>query len=131
MNFREYYSLLELDELIEQAQTKPWKAKRADVIRFWSSLRPNQPIQPTPVSKFHTGTKFREDGLRITGSPDFINGVLSRIKDLLQYDTNVGTSLEVEYRELQSKEGEPTAQPVYVCYLHVIQKDNQKNKKMF
>ena len=107
----------------EQFERKPWKAKRADIIRFWQGLRPNQPVQPTPVSKYHKGTKFREDGLRITGSPDFINGVLSRIKDLLQYETNPATKLEIEYRQLEDKSGNPGDQPIYVCYIHVMQKE--------
>lgn len=128
MNFKEYCTLIEFDDLIEQSQHRPWKAKRADVIRFWSSLRPNQPIQPAPVSKFHKGTKFREDGLRITGSPDFINGVLSRIKDLLQYDTNPATKLEVEYRQIEDKAGDPYNKPIYVCYLHVVQQKNKEFK---
>lgn len=122
MTFSEYLDLEKFDRLVEQFETKPWKAKRADIIRFWASLRPNQPIQPTPVSKYHTGTKFREDGLRITGSPDFINGVLSRIKDVLQYDTNPATKLEIEYRQITNKQGGPMDRPIYVCYLHVIQK---------
>jgi hypothetical protein len=106
----------------EYLERKPWKAKRADVLRFWQSLTPNQPIHIDPVSKYHKGTKFRQDGLRITGTPEFINGVLSRIKDLLQYDTNPGTKLEIEYRQIESKSGDLIARPVYVAYIHVIQK---------
>ncbi|MCK9458150.1 MAG: hypothetical protein M0R80_00540 [Proteobacteria bacterium] len=109
MNFREYI-------FREYIEAKPWKAKRADIIKFWQGLRPNMPLRPTPVNKQHKGTKFREDGLRITGSPDFINGVLSRLKDLLQYDTFPGTKLEIEYRQIGQEQG----LPVYVCYLHVI-----------
>jgi hypothetical protein len=122
MRFREYCDLEEFKTFTEGFQRKPWKARRADVLRFWQSLRPNQPIQPTPVSKYHRGTKFREDGLRITGSPDFINGVLSRIKDLIQYDTNPTTKLEIEYRAIENKQGTPYDKPIYVCYIHVIQR---------
>jgi len=106
----------------EYVQRKPWKAKRADVLKFWQGLTPNQPIQVEPVSKFHHGTKFREDGLRITGSPEFINGVLSRVKDLLQYDANPATKLDVEYRQIENKSGDLVGRPIYVAYIHVIQK---------
>ena len=109
MNFREYVS-------------KPWKAKRADVIKFWQGLRPNLPINPTPVSKQHKGSSFREDTVRITGDSAFINSVISRLKDLLQYDTFPGTHLEVEYRQIESKEGQPVDGPVYVFYVHVAEK---------
>lgn len=122
MNFREYWELGEFEQLLEAIERKPWKAKRADIIRFWQSLQPNQLIQPAPVSKYHRGTKFRQDGLRITGSPDFINGVLSRIKDMLQFETNPGTKLDVEYRQIENKEGSPYQQPIYVCYIHVLQR---------
>ena len=109
-------------EFREYIERKPWKAKRADILQFWQGLRPNQPIRPTPVSKHHKGTKFRQDGLRVTGSPDFINGVLSRLKDLLQFETNPGTKLEVEYRQIESKEGVLQGEPIYVAYIHVIEK---------
>ena len=106
----------------EYLERKPWKAKRADVIRFWQSLTPNQPIEVSPVSKYHKGTKFREDGLRVTGTPEFINGVLSRIKDLLQYEANPATKLEVEYRAIENKQGDLIGKPIYVAYIHVLQK---------
>ena len=106
----------------EYLERKPWKAKRADVIKFWQGLTPNQPIAVDPVSKYHKGTKFRQDGLRVTGSPEFINGVLSRIKDLLQYETNPATKLEVEYRQIENKEGDLVGKPIYVAYIHVIQR---------
>lgn len=109
INFREWVK--------ENVAKKPWKAKRADIIKFWQGLQPNMPIRPTPVNKQHKGSKFREDGLRITGSPDFINGVLSRLKDLLQYDNNPTSKLDIEYRAIESQ---GSVYPVYVCYLHVI-----------
>lgn len=120
MIFREFIENIYAGELLEFMEIKPWKAKRADVLKFWQGLRPNMPIRPTPVNKQHKGTKFREDGLRITGSPDFINGVLSRLKDLLQYESNPGTKLEVEYRQIENKEGVLQGEPIYVCYIHVI-----------
>jgi hypothetical protein len=111
--------MMDFREFVER---KPWKAKRADVLQFWQSLRPNQPINITPVSKHHRGTKFRQDGLRITGSPDFINGVLSRLKDLLQYEHNPSTKIEIEYRQIENQSGELTSDQIYVCYIHVIEK---------
>ena len=46
---------------------KPWKAKRADVVQFWSRLKPNLPLQVEPIDPRHRGTRFQQDGLRITG----------------------------------------------------------------
>lgn len=112
---------------------KPWKAKRQDVVSFWQSLKPNMPIKPTPVSRLHKGTRFDQDGIRITGSPDFINGVISRLKDMLQYDAHPGTKLDVEYRQIETKDGEVKGMPIYVFYIHVLEKteDSQpRNSKL-
>ena len=102
---------------------KPWKAKRQDVVNFWQSLRPNLPISPTPVKSGHKGTRFDQDGIRITGGPDFINGVISRLKDFLQYDQNPATKLDVEYRQIETKQGEYKGNPIYVFYIHVVEKN--------
>jgi len=109
----------------EWLQSKPWKAKRADVIRFWKALRPGLPIVPTPVPKEHKGTRFDQDGIRVTGSPDFINGVVSRLKDMLQYYNNPNTKLDVEYRQVETKGGKPQARPIYVFYIHVVEADGE------
>ena len=111
-------------------KSKPWKAKRADVLRFWRSLKPNLPIVPTPVSKNHKGTRFDQDGIRVTGSPDFINGVISRLKDMLQYYDNPSTKLDVEYRQIETKQGQPHARPIYVFYIHVIEAGGPNDSKM-
>ena len=105
----------------EYIEGKPWKAKRRDVFRFWQGLKPNLPVVPTPVPKQHKGTRFDQDGIRITGSPDFINGVLSRLKDLLRYYYHPSLKLDVEYRQIETKRGEPKARPVYVFYIHVVE----------
>jgi len=98
---------------------KPWKAKKADVLRFWQEIRPGLPIEVQPVEKGHSGTRFNEDGIRITGSPVFISSVLSRLKDLLSYNSTPGKKLDVEYREIQSAGS--TGRKVYVFYVHVLQ----------
>lgn len=107
-------------------QGKPWKAKRKDVVDFWQQLKPNLPLQIKPIDPNHRGTRFQEDGLRITGSPEFINSVLSRIKDFLTYDTNPATKLDVEYRQIENQEGELYNKPVFVAYVHVLRKTGGK-----
>ena len=84
---------------------------------------------PTPVPKEHKGTRFDQDGIRVTGSPDFINGVVSRLKDMLQYYDNPSTKLDVEYRQIETKEGEPSIRPIYVFYIHVLE-HKPENKKI-
>ncbi|RDJ35142.1 MAG: hypothetical protein DWQ19_09920 [Crenarchaeota archaeon] len=112
MNFREFF------------EKKAWKAKKADVIQFWQNIKPNLPIQMEPVSATHKGTRFRSDGIRITGSPQFINSVLSRIKDIIQLQSG-DVRLDVEYREIENKEGDTTpSTQEYVFYVHLVDKNN-------
>lgn len=111
MNFREF------------VEKKAWKAKKADVLQFWKNLRPNMPIQMEPVPETHEGTRFRSDGLRITGSPAFINSVLSRVKDIIQMESDT-VRLDVEYREIENQEGDTVpSSKEYVFYAHLVKKD--------
>ena len=110
----EFRTFLEQD----QHSARPWKAKRADVISMWEKLQANLPIAIKPVRLGFRGSKFRQDGIRVTGSPQFITSVISRIKDLLVYETKSDTKLEVEFRQIESKDGDPT--PQYVFYIHVV-----------
>jgi hypothetical protein len=105
---------------------KPWKAHKADVIDHWKNLTPNMPIKMEPVSEGHKGSKFRSDGIRVTGSPDFINSVMSRFKDLASYET-AGNRLEVEYRQIETKQGENVA-PEYVFYCHLVKTEEKPPK---
>lgn len=105
---------------------KPWKAKKAEVLQFWRNLKANMPLAMQAVSEDHTGTRFRADGLRITGSPQFINSVLSRLKDMLQYEgSSDKIRLDVEYREIESQEGDPTpGSSEYVFYAHLVKDED-------
>jgi hypothetical protein len=113
------------------SQGKPWKAHRKDVVDFWQKLKPNLPLKLHPIDPHHKGTRFHEDGLRITGSPEFINSILSRIKDFLGYESNPGTKLDVEYRQIETKEGDLYNKPVYVCYVHVLTNTGKKEFEKF
>lgn len=105
-----------------QNQSKLWKAKRQDVIKFWQSLHPNLPIAVAAVPKHHTGTRFDSDGLRITGSAEFINSILSKLKEFLNYEQSDKTKLDVEYRQVQNKSGQINPKPIFACYIHVVEK---------
>lgn len=110
---------------------KPWKARKADVIDHWKNLQPNMKIQMEPVSEDHKGTRFRSDGLRITGSPQFINSVLSRIKDMAGFEEEgMGQfRLDVEYRQIESKSGDPSAAPEYVFYCHLVKNEDKPKSR--
>lgn len=58
-------------------------------LQRWHSLEENQPILPhfTPIAADAHGSTFGACGIRISGNPQFIDAVLSRLKDLLQAES--------------------------------------------
>lgn len=59
--------------------------EKKDAIRRWQNLEADQPILPhfTPIAADARGSTFGACGIRISGNPEFIDAVLSRLKDLL------------------------------------------------
>lgn len=89
--------------------------KKAEILRHWEELEPNQPIRPTPIPYKHEGTTFGLDNFRITGSRKFIDAWLSNHKELLEYE-NSDTRLQVNYQPCLDKEtGEPLGGWSFYC----------------
>lgn len=86
---------------IPTAKDQKWKASKEEILAFWQKLRPDTPIQMKPIEYTHKGSTYGEDGLRITGSPQFISSVIARLKEFLQFETP-STKLAVSYRETES-----------------------------
>ncbi len=78
--------------------------RKHEILDHWESLVPNQEIPVQPIPYGHTGTKYSEDTIRITGSQEFIDAVLSRLMDLLAYETPDRTRLQVSYQESANRE---------------------------
>ena len=59
--------------------------EKKEALRRWQNLEPNQEILPhfTPIAADARGSTFGACGIRISGNPEFIDAVLSRLKDLL------------------------------------------------
>jgi hypothetical protein len=94
--------------------------KKAEVLAHWAKLPPNQPVRPEPVPYKHKGSTYDECGIRITGTPEFIDSVLSRFKDLLGYESTE-TRLQVVYQETKDrKTGQPTGS--YSAYVQVCER---------
>ena len=97
--------------------------KKAEFIKHWAALPANQPLKPEVVPYKHKGTTFDEDGVRITGSPAFIDAVLSRLKDLLTFE-NTQTRLQVLHAESKDrKTGQLTGS--YSCYVQVHERGEE------
>lgn len=59
--------------------------EKKEALRRWHNLEADQPILPhfTPIAADARGSTFGACGIRISGNPEFIDAVLSRLKDLL------------------------------------------------
>jgi len=111
------------------AQKKKWKATKDQIISYWHSLRDDSPIAIKPIPYEHTGSTYGEDGVRLTGSPEFIASMLPRLRELLAYETP-STKLALVYRETESpsKIALGTSKTSYVFYLQVKER-GQKGAK--
>lgn len=101
MNFKKWLENKDLLEFQRPQIIPKWKISKDEIIKMWSSINPETPISIKPISKDHVGSTYGEDGVRITGSPQFINSILGKIKSLLNHETTT-TKLVVSYRETQS-----------------------------
>jgi hypothetical protein len=65
--------------------------KKADALAHWRSLPEGLEILPhmTPIPYKAAGSSYGACGIRIDGNPEFVNAVLSRLKDLLDGENTV------------------------------------------
>jgi hypothetical protein len=96
---------------------KPWKASKKETLKFWQTIAPSIPLALRPIEATHKGTTIQEDGIRITGSKEFITTVLSRLKDILMYESEK-TKLVIDYRQ-NAKSLKPGGKDSYLFYLNV------------
>ena len=97
--------------------------QKHEILNHWKSIKPNQAISVCPVPYKHTGSTFDQDGIRITGSPEFIDTVLSRLTDLLEYE-NDGTRLQLTYQEAKDK-NTGALLGSYSCYIQVHERGRE------
>jgi hypothetical protein len=130
MNFKEW--IKERVQLEFQAPPQPikkWSASKEEIFYMWKSLNPSSPLKVVPISSEHEGSTYGEDGVRITGSTQFISSVLSKLKGFLDYE-GTSTKLSVSYRETQSPSQieRGNLKKSFVFYVQVKQrKDSSKN----
>ena len=91
--------------------------QKAQILEHWRGIKPDQKITITPVAYKHEGSTYNEDGIRITGSREFIDKVLSRLTDLLDYEGD-STRLQLNYQESKDRETGASIGS-YNCYIQV------------
>lgn len=105
--------------------TKKWKATKAQVMDFWKKTRPDTPISMTPIPYDHKGSTYKKDGIRVTGSSDFIASTIARLKEFIAYE-NPETKLMLVYRETEPSVN-PGDKATYVFYLQAKQRGNKSD----
>jgi hypothetical protein len=124
MEFREY---IEQQDFVEFAQNsfntganKPWSATKDEIVKAWQQLRPDIPIHIQPIKDSKTSpehSSFGQDGIRITGTWEFIASILGRIKEILTFE-NPRTKLRLVFRGTDSRHTTPDRQS-FVFYIHL------------
>lgn len=107
-----------------------WKATKEQIVDYWKNLRPDMPIQIRPIGYAHKGSTYGEDGMRLTGSPQFIASVIARLKEFLNYETP-NTKLAVTYRQTESPSQMAMGQnkTSYVFYIAARQRGGNDGDK--
>ena len=108
----------------QSAKPKVWKATKQEIIRFWSQLQPNTPLAMTPIPYQHEGSTYQQDGIRVTGSKEFIASTIARLKEFMSYE-NPKTKLMVVYRQTQKQNQVPDDRTTYVLYIQAKERGQQ------
>ena len=77
--------------------------QKANVLENWKRLEENQPILPTmiPITYKARGSKYGTCGIRIDGTPEFIDAVLSHLKELIDGE-NDDTRLQLSRSKVEN-----------------------------
>jgi hypothetical protein len=97
--------------------------KKQQILNYWNALEADQAVKPYPVEYKHSGSTYTEDSIRLTGSQEFIDSVLSKLKEVIKFE-NGSTRLQLSYQESKDREcGMPTG--AYNCYIQVHERGPQ------
>lgn len=108
--------------------SKPWSATKKQILQMWRNLRPDVPINIMPIEMDAPGqndSNYGEDGIRITGSWNFIATVLGRLKDLMMHE-NPQTRLRLVFRGVDSSKGVQPDRQSYVFYINLERRSHGK-----
>jgi hypothetical protein len=103
--------------------------RKSDALSKWRAMKPGQPILPhfEPIQYKLEGSSYGACGIRVDGSPEFVDAVLSRLQDLLAGENHV-TRLELTYQPVKARPGRPlnkAANNPHVCYIRLHQRGTE------
>ena len=122
-----FRSFLEQDEPVpprrpvpddtEGQKELPWNPKKEDLLVYWKNLQEDPRIDMEPIPKDHSGSSYLFDTIRLTGSRDFIDSILSKLKSLIALEDEEKL-LKISYKETVDRDsGKPTGR--YHCYIQI------------
>lgn len=126
VSFKEFLALPQNQHHHNVPGLKPWSADKDEIFRLWRAVRPDLPIQMQPmVSKGKGIRSYGEDGIRITGSWNFIMSVVGRLKDIMPYE-NQQTRLRLIFKGLDKSKDPSPESPSYVFYINLQKRGKGK-----
>lgn len=118
LNEQDYQQAPEMQQQPVTPVQKKWKATKEEIFQYWQSLQPDSPIAVVPIAYKHAGSTYGQDGVRVTGSREFIGTVIARLKEFLNFETP-NSKLQLVYRETESKNQIEDQNKTYVFYVQV------------
>jgi hypothetical protein len=95
-----------------------WKATKPEIVGMLKNINPNMPLAYTPIPATHKGSTYMQDGIRITGTKQFITSVVSRLKDVLSYE-NQQTKLNIVYKQIDKVDENNPNRTSFAFYVQV------------
>lgn len=99
---------------------KPWSAKKDEIIGLWKNLSPDLPItiQPMAGGEGEDHRSYGEDGIRITGSWQFILSTISHLKQILGYENETGR-LQLVFRAITPEKNSRKDRQSFAFYINL------------
>lgn len=98
------------------------KHTKASSLDHWKTLEPANPLKHmTPIAYKSTGSRYGACGIRIDGNPEFIDAILSHLKDLINGENHL-TRLELARSEVKPVMGKGFANAdkgAECCYIRL------------
>lgn len=108
-----------------EIRPKLWSATKKEIIDWWTKLKSDQPIIANPIPYEKEGSTYGWDGIRITGSKEFVASVMSRFKDFI-YQENPATKLNLVFRQVEDKNTQTPDGNRFVFYANVAKRAPKK-----
>jgi len=101
------------------------RLSKAEAMQRWKTLPEDAPLNPDPIAYKTTGSTYGADGIRVEGTPEFVDAVLGRLKDLIAGENDT-TRLGINYQSVEPREGK-TQNFIgnVVCYVKTYERGAQ------